>query len=156
MPRDLDNYASNAARSLVLLHEQELRRFLVVWRRAEAAATRLPETDDPDYASLGALLRHVLGAARFYVMWMTERLEMAQPDIPEPPPAASIGQGCEAYVEEILRGWREALAGVPDAKIDNEAWPAPWRTPFTIDSMLEHAVIHPRRHAFQLEELMGE
>jgi hypothetical protein len=28
-------------------------------------------------------------------------------------------------------------------------------TPYSIDAMLEHAVMHPIRHSYQLEELMA-
>jgi hypothetical protein len=68
-------YRSRAVRALVLLHEQHLRRFVHTWRRALAASVILPPTDDPAYASLGALGRHVLGAARGYMTWMCEMLK---------------------------------------------------------------------------------
>lgn len=154
MPRDLDHYESNAARALVLMHEEELRRFLGVWKTAASQGVKLHQTDDPDYASMGALLRHVLACARFYVLWMTERLELPQPEIDEPPAADRIAEGCDRYTEHVLEAWRSALATVADKDIDREAWLAPWKTPFTIDSMLEHATVHPQRHGFQLRELM--
>jgi len=54
-------YRSRAVRALVLLHDEHVRRFLVVWNQAQAASVVLPKTDDPAYASLETLLRHVLG-----------------------------------------------------------------------------------------------
>jgi len=45
-------YRSRAVRALVLLHDQQLRRFFVVWNQARAAVIALPATDDPAYASL--------------------------------------------------------------------------------------------------------
>jgi hypothetical protein len=56
-------YRSRAVRALVLLHEEPLRRFVRSWRLALANSVSLPPTDDPAYASLGALGQHVLGAA---------------------------------------------------------------------------------------------
>jgi hypothetical protein len=66
-------YRSRAVRALVLLHDEHVRRFLVVWNQAQAASVVLPKTDDPSYASLETLLRHVLGAARGYMTWMASR-----------------------------------------------------------------------------------
>ncbi len=154
MPRELDHYASNAARALVLMHEEELRRFVALWKSAASQEVKLPKTSDPDYASMGTLLRHVLKCARFYVLWMTEKLELPQPEIEKPPASNRIAEDCDRYTEHVLEAWRSALATVSDRVIDREAWPAPWKTPFTIDSMLEHATIHPQRHGFQLRELM--
>ena len=78
-------YRSRAVRALVLLHDEHLRRFLVVWSQARAASVVLPKTDDPDYASLETLLHHVLGAARGYMTWMCEVLELPDPRIRIPP-----------------------------------------------------------------------
>ena len=96
---------------MVLLHDEHVRRFLVVWNQAQAASVVLPKTDDPAYASLETLLRHVLGAARGYMTWMCEVLELPDPQIRIPPEPTAL---------------------------------------------LEHAVMHPIRHAFQLEELMHQ
>lgn len=68
-------YRSRAVRALVLLHDEQLRRFLVVWKQARAASVALPRTDDRAYVSLDALLHHVLRAARGYMTWMCEVLE---------------------------------------------------------------------------------
>src|ERR1039457_2997842 len=57
-------YRSRAVRAMVLLHEEHLRRFVHTWRLALGPSVSLPPTDDPAYASLGALGRHVLGAVR--------------------------------------------------------------------------------------------
>ena len=81
MPSTDLTYRSRAVRALVLLHEEHLRRFLVVWNQARAVSVVLPKTDDPDYVSLETLLHHVLGAARRYMTWMCEVLELPDPQI---------------------------------------------------------------------------
>ena len=43
---------------------------------------------------------------------------------------------------------------VPGERLDTSEYPSEWQTLYSIDSMLEHAVMHPIRHTFQLEELM--
>jgi hypothetical protein len=52
---------------MVLLHEEHLRHFVHTWRLALATSVSLPPSDDPAYASLGALGQHVLGAAGGYM-----------------------------------------------------------------------------------------
>src|SRR5260370_17421053 len=91
-------YRSRAVRAMVLLHEDHLRRFVHTWRLALATSVSLPPTDDPAYASLGALGQHVLGAAGGYMAWICEVLTLRDPRIrpaPDPPaispdPTASI------------------------------------------------------------------
>ena len=151
---DLDGYASRAARALVLLQEQRMREFVATWRRAITAEIALPTTDDPDYASLDALLRHVVGASRFYVTWVAEKLGLPDPEIRSLPKGPIGDAELGAYLEHLEERWRAALADADPAEMESQSWNAPWGAPFTADGMLEHAVLHPERHAFQLEELL--
>jgi hypothetical protein len=145
---------SRAVRALVLLHDEHLRRFLVVWKQAREASVRLPETDDPDYASLDTLLRHVLRAARGYMTWMCEVLELPDPEIRVTPDAAALSGEADSYMEHVLEKWRTPLQDIGDDRLETPEYPSRWQTRYCIDAMLEHAVMHPIRHAFQLEELM--
>jgi hypothetical protein len=59
-------------------------------------------------------------------------------------------------MEHVLGRWgAEALREISDEQLETPEYPSRWRTRYCIDSMLEHAVMHPIRHAFQLEELIG-
>lgn len=151
---ELPPYAYGGARALVQLHEAELRDFLAAWRAAAAARLALPATADPDYASLETLLRHVLAAARGYMVWCCAQLGLPAPGIPEAPPVARIAAEADAYLEQVLTGWRAPLAGVPEERFGEE-YPSRWKTIYCIDAMLEHAVVHPMRHAFQLRRLLA-
>ena len=153
MPED-PTYRSRAVRAMVLLHEEHLRRFVHTWRRALAASVRLPASDDPAYASLGALGQHVLGAARHYMVWMCEVLELPDPGIQPAPDSAAILRDAEDYMEHVLERWRAPLCDVPNEQLETPDYPSEWQSRYCIDAMLEHAVMHPIRHAFQLEELM--
>ena len=73
---EMPDYAYRGARAMALMHERSLREFLPVWRRAKAAGIALPQTDDPNYQSLDHLLLHVIRAARNYMDWMCEQLEL--------------------------------------------------------------------------------
>ena len=141
---------------MVLLHDAHLRRFLVVWNQAQAASVVLPKTADPAYASLETLLHHVLRAARGYMTWMCEVLELPDPEIRTPPEPAALAAEADSYMEHVLEKWRMPLRDVGDDRIYTPEYPSRWQTRYCIDAMLEHAVMHPIRHAFQLEELMRD
>ena len=145
---------SRAVRALVLLHDEHLRRFLVVWKEAQATSVALPRTDDPDYASLDTLLRHVLGAARGYMTWMCEVLELPDPQIQVAPEPAVLSQDPDSYLTHVLERWRTPLLEIADDRLYTPEYCSRWQTRYCIDAMLEHAVMHPIRHAFQLEELI--
>jgi hypothetical protein len=147
-------YRCRAVRALVLLHDENLRRFVHIWRLALANAVSLPSTDDPNYASLDELGHHVLHAAGNYMVWMCEMLTLPDPGIRDAPDAAAIIRDAEEYMEHVLERWRAPLSGVPDERLETPEYTSPWRTRYSIDSMLEHAVMHPIRHAFQLGELI--
>ena len=147
-------YRSRAVRALVLLHEEHLRRFIHTWRRALAASVSLAPSDDPAYASLGALGQHVLGAAGGYMVWMCEVLKLPDPGIRPAPDAAAIVRDAEEYMEHVLERWRAPLCDVSSELLETPEYPSRWQTRYCIDAMLEHAVMHPIRHAFQLDELI--
>jgi len=140
---------------MVMLHEEHLRRFVRTWRLALAAPVSLPPTSDPNYASLAALGRHVLNAAGGYLVWICEMLSLPDPKVQPAPDAIAIVSDAEGYMEHVLDRWRaEALREITDEQLETPEYLSHWRTRYCIDSMLEHAVMHPIRHAFQLDELI--
>lgn len=156
MTEELSNYESRGARALVILHEQRLRGCLEVWRQAKAANVKLPETADENYQSLEMLLKHILRSARGYMVSMCKNLELPDPEIKPVPEVNTIEAEADGYLEHVLERWRLPLASVTDEKLE----PAPETytpgMPYWIDAMLEHAVMHPIRHEFQLRELMRQ
>jgi hypothetical protein len=141
MPSTALAYRSRAVRALVLLHDEHVRRFLVVWNQAQAASVVLPKTDDPSYASLETLLRHVLGAARGYMTWMCEVLELPDPEIRIPPEPPALLAEADSYMEHVLEQWRTPLRDVGDDRLETPEYPSEWQTRYSIDAMLEHASI---------------
>lgn len=144
----------NGARSMILLHDRYLREFVETWKRAKAASLQLPETADPSYASLQSLLRHVLRAARGYMVWMCEMLELPDPAIEPTPDEAQVEAAAADYLEHLAARWALPLAGVDEARFEDREYRARWGTNFTIDAMMEHAVMHPIRHEYQLSMLL--
>ena len=153
----LDNYQHRGARALVLLHDKNLREFLTIWKKAKAANLRLPETSSEDYQSLETLLVHVLDAARSYMLWICRQLDLADPAIHSPPEVSEIEAQVEVYLEHLLERWCLPLINVEEHKFYNPEYPTSSGTHhLCIDLMLEHALVHPARHAFQLEELLKQ
>ena len=150
----LQHYHYRGARALVILHDRYMRAFLDTWSKAKQLEVKLPATDDPDYESLEHLLHHVLRAARGYMTWMCEKLELPDPQIPPAPPPDRAQAEAEQYLEIVLAKWREPLADVPAERFEDKEYPSRWKTLYSMDAMLEHAVMHPIRHIFQLQELI--
>ena len=48
------------------------------------------------------------------------------------------------------------LAALEDSEIEEPVYTSRWGQGYTIEQMLEHAVVHPMRHRVQLERLMRE
>ncbi len=154
MPSELETYQWRGARAMVLLHEQNMREFLSTWRAFRASGKSLPATQDPDYASPQKLLRHAFRASRGYMTWMCEQLGFPDPGIQEPPDEDQVEGQAALYLEHLLARWREPLAGLTEKRSEEE-YKSRWGATYSIDSMLEHAVMHPIRHSFQLKDLMS-
>jgi uncharacterized damage-inducible protein DinB len=146
----------NGARTLCLLHERELGAFFETWRRAEARDFELPPADDATYATREALLAHVLGAAASYLLWICEQLHWPQPTLERWPEAEGFAARAEEYLAATLAAWDRSLRPLSEAQADGPPFLSGWGTPYCIDSMLEHAVMHPLRHRFQLEGWLGQ
>jgi hypothetical protein len=90
------------------------------------------------------------------MIWMCEVLDLPDPGIRSAPDTAAIVLAAEDYMEHILEKWQTPLREVPDDRLEIPEYPSRWKTRYCIDSMLEHAVMHPIRHAFQLNELLND
>lgn len=151
---NLKKYKYNGARTLVLLHEKHLRSFLLVWREAKKLNIALPETSDLDYLSLDTLLHHVFRAARGYMVWICGKLELPDPEIKPAPEADKIESEADEYLTYLLEKWRLPLTDLPEEKFHLPTFKSNWDVDYCIDAMLEHAVMHPIRHEFQLKNLI--
>jgi uncharacterized damage-inducible protein DinB len=154
MPATMPSYKYQGARVLVLLHEENLTDCVRVWQEARAAGLVLPRTTDPDYQSLETLMRHVLRSARGYMTWMCGVLELPDPGIGPAPEADRIAEDAERYARHVIEQWRAPLAEVDEERFNKPEFPSRWGVLYCVDAMLEHAVMHPIRHAYQLRRLL--
>jgi hypothetical protein len=152
----MKEFAYGGARALIAMHEQRLRSFVDTWRKAKVAGITLPLTTDPAYISMEALLRHPLKSSRGYIVWICEKLELPDPEIHPVPELEHIERDTEAFLEHLLQRWKEPLRDVPEERFFDRTYTSRWDAEYCIEAMLEHAVMHPLRHEFQLINLMKE
>ncbi|MDR3667929.1 MAG: hypothetical protein P4L35_13890 [Ignavibacteriaceae bacterium] len=152
--KNLPAYNYKGARSLTLLHEDHMKSFLRAWEKAKTANIKLPETEDEDYQSLETILFHVLRASMRYMVWICSKLNLSDPQIDPPPPLSEIQLKSGEYLKHLLKRWRLPLVDVPEDLFFGTSYKSNWGDEFCIDAMLEHAVMHPIRHEFQLKNLI--
>jgi hypothetical protein len=148
-------FKSHAVRSLVELHEIELARFFDTWERFRKAGLALPATDDPAYQSPLHLGGHVLRAARNYLTWIGDCVGRPVADVDLDNDFVRVATKGRAFMDEALAGWRRHLASLEDSELSPATFTSRWGEPYTVEQMLEHAVVHPMRHRIQLERLMA-
>lgn len=149
-------FKSNAVRSCVELHEIEMDRFFEVWQKFRASGAVLPATADPNYASPDHLGGHVLRAARNYLTWIGDCVKRPVTDVDLDNEPVSVGAKGRPFLDEVLAAWRRHLALLEDEELAPTSFKSRWGDDYTIEQMLEHAVVHPMRHRIQLERLMRE
>jgi len=150
----MKKYSYGGARALVALHDQHMRSLLETWRKAKKTGIVLPESSDPAYKSLDTLLRHPLKSSRGYIIWICQKLELPDPGIDPVPEIENIEQSAEKFLEHLLKRWQLPLCDVPEERFFDRTYISTWDVEYCIEGMLEHAVMHPIRHEFQLVNLM--
>jgi len=153
--KNLPKYKYNGARSMVIMHEKYLRSCVETWHEAKRLNIKLPATDDKDYESLETLLKHILRASRGYMTWMCDKLNLPDPGIEKTPEPEEIESKIDEHLTHILEKWRLPLVEIPKERFD-EVYESRWGVEYCIDAMLEHAVMHPIRHEFQLKNLIED
>lgn len=150
----MNQYKYSGARSLILLHKKLMKSFLRSWKQAKSLNVQLPKTDDTDYRSLETLLYHVLNSSGGYLKWICEKLDLPDPEIVPPPAIEVIGHEADKYLTYLFEKWASPLKNVEETKFHNKTYESNWGVHYCIDAMLEHAVMHPLRHEFQLSDLI--
>ena len=152
----IDLYKYLGAKALVKLHEIHLQSFYETWKEAKQHNIKLPDSDDPYYKSLDTLLYHLLRSARGYMIWMCDKLNLDDPQIRETPKVEIIEEKAEEQISHLFERWRLPLVNVEPELFEDKVYTSNWGVNYCIDAMLEHAVMHPIRHEFQLKNLIAE
>ena len=151
----MTEFKSRAVRSLVELHEIEMKKFFEVWDRFVASGLPMPEArGDADYQSRDHLVGHVVRAARNYLTWIGEQLGRPVTDVDLETDSLKIAPRAKDFAAEVAAAWRRHMPLIADEELEPNAYKTRWGVLMTIESMLEHAVVHPMRHRIQLERLL--
>ena len=150
----IKNFKYGGARALITLHERHMHSLLHTWRKAKAAGVHLPTTTDPDYKSMETLLRHTLRSSRGYITWICEKLELPDPGIDPVPEVENVEREGDVFLAHLLAKWQVPLCDLPEERFFDRVYTSRWDVEYCIEAMLEHAVMHPIRHEFQLINLM--
>jgi hypothetical protein len=152
----MTEFRSRGVKSLVELHEIELRNFVATWKRFKASGLPMPEArGDADYESPERLVAHVQGSARSYLLWIFEVLEQPIADLELIRDPAIIVPQLDTFMAETLAAWDQNLVRLESEQLAPTQYASRWGEPFDIEQMLEHAVVHPMRHRIQLERLLS-
>jgi hypothetical protein len=150
-----DKFEYRGAKALCRLHEERLLSVVHTWEEARKKGVVLPETEDRSYESLDSLLFHILACAGGYLKWCCEVLDLPDPEISPLPPASEVAADPVGMARKILARWRTPLAGVEEMRFYRPEHSSRWSVLYCVDAMLEHAVMHPVRHEFQLRALIA-
>jgi uncharacterized damage-inducible protein DinB len=149
------NFRSRAVRSLVELHEREMRSFLQVWSRFIASGLPMPEAHgDQSYENHDRLLGHVLMAARGYLTRIGEWVGRPVNDVDASQDPYEIARRASEFADEVLSAYRRHLAEISNEEVEQQVHRTRWGELMSVDNLLEHAVVHPMRHRIQLERVL--
>ena len=149
-------FRSRAVRSLVELHEREMRSWLETWQRFVASGLPIPEANgDANYESRDKLGAHVVMACRNYLTRIGEWVSRPVTDVDASTDHSAIVKRAPEFMAEVLAAYRSHLSQVTDQELEPQVHRTRWGDLMSVENLLEHAVVHPMRHRLQLERILG-
>ena len=149
------SFRSRAVRSLVELHESEIRSFLQVWKRFVASGLPMPEAHgDESYEDRERLAGHALMAARGYLTRICEWVGRPVSDVDGSQDPREIASRASEFADDVLSAYRRHLAEISNEELEPQVHRTRWGDLMSVENLLEHAVVHPMRHRIQLERIL--
>lgn len=120
----------------------------------EYTAQANPTTPQQEMRTIQSMMRHVVNAGYGYATYISSALgtTIQRPRVELLPLAELPAQltAIVAFTDDVLRD----RYTMPEDDMDTITMKAPWNVVYTIDQMLEHAVMHIHRHRRQLERYL--
>lgn len=123
---------------------------------ADLDLVRDPETDDEDCRSIRTVMHHVVRAGYGYADRIRKAFgeEIRRPVIEHAASGAVVAEQLErmlAHTEATFDGrWT-----MTQDEIDRVSMESGWDVVYTVEQMLEHAIVHVLRHRRQIERWLG-
>ena len=148
-------FRSRAVRSLVELHEREIRSFLQVWRRFVASDLPMPDAQgDESYENRERLAGHVLMAARGYLTRIGEWVGRPVSDVDGSQDPYEVVRRAPEFADGVLAAYERHLSEITNEELEQQVHRTRWGELMSVENLLEHAVVHPMRHRIQLERIL--
>ena len=148
-------FRSRAVLSLVELHEREMQSFLEVWKRFVATDLPMPEAHgDESYQSRETLAAHLVRAARGYLTRIGEWVGRPVTDVDDIQDPHEVAERLSELTDNILSAYRRHLSEITDQELEPQTHRTRWGDLYSVEMLLEHAVVHPMRHRIQLARIL--
>jgi uncharacterized damage-inducible protein DinB len=112
--------------------------------------------ESEDLRSIQMIMRHIVGSAYGYTNRIREAL--GKPIMVLPPRGLVSRDDAIKSLEGAIRYTEEALMDnwtMSDDDIDKTSMMSSWGVPYSLEQMLEHAIVHIMRHKRQIKRIIG-
>jgi hypothetical protein len=79
---------------------------------------------------------------------------LPDPGIDLVPEVEHVEQEADVFLTHLIEKWRLPLCDLPEERFFDRVYTSRWEVEYCIEAMLEHAVMHPIRHEFQIINLI--
>jgi uncharacterized damage-inducible protein DinB len=116
----------------------------------------IDETASEDTRSIQAIMRHVAGSGYGYANYLRTvwNIPVASPDR-----TYESRDGAIAAVRKMLAYTSETLEGrwlLSEEEADKTTFIVSWGVLYSVEQILEHAIVHILRHRRQIEKILGQ
>ena len=96
----------------------------------------------------------MLMAARGYLTRIGEWVGRPVSDVDASQDAHDIAGRMPVFTDGVLAAYRRHLTAVTTEELETQSHKTRWGELYSVEMLLEHAVVHPMRHRIQLERIL--
>jgi uncharacterized damage-inducible protein DinB len=150
------HYRPGGLGAMIDLYEDEIRDFLGFFHTINTEAYLLERPEQTEYLrSIQMIMRHIIRAAYGYANGI--RSALGEPLTTEQPVELESPEEAARSLEEAFRYTEEGLLdkwGMTEEELDKTSMMATWGVPYSLEQMLEHAIVHIMRHKRQIQRIL--
>lgn len=146
-------FVSPAVKTLARLHEKHLLLFFNTWQKCKSTNLLLPKTSDLDYNSMDTLLHHVINSSKNYLIWICKNVNIDYSNVSSEMFLNPNELYTQKFIDKLTLLWKNSLTKLTSSDME-KVFISNWDVKYSIEAMLEHAVMHCIRHEYQLRNLL--